>query len=163
MIADSAMALDDLAVLELDYLATLEPQRLEMRRATLDDERREDRAELERGVAILVQRLEDAARTANQNKLLHVRGVPRALVSIEETRTHVQQVLDAFGVVFDWDSLEPVQLRAALLQAQQWKNGLKEGGSVVWEKGKPVVATLGIAAVPAVVSFATKGKIKPKL
>lgn len=153
-------ALDELAVLELDYCSVLEPDRLDVRRMTLDNERRDDRSEMTRGIAVLMQQLDNAAQTINQNKLLHPGGVPRALASIEDSRSLVQQTYEAFGLDIGWDSPEPVRLREAILQAPQWKNGLREGGSLVAEKGKPLAIGLGTTAAGVVVSAAMKGKIK---
>lgn len=162
VVSRCVIALDELAVLELDYCAVLDPDRLDARRATLDYERQDDRLELERGIAVLMQRMDEAAKTANENKLLHLRGVPMALDSIEEARNLVQRVYEAIGIDIDWESVDPVQLRDALLQARQWKNGLQEGGSLAMEKGKPVAVTIATTAAAVVVSAAAKGKIRPR-
>jgi hypothetical protein len=161
VVARCVTALDELAVLELDYCAVLEPHRLDARRATLDSERQDDRIELDEEIAVLLQRMDESARTANQNKLFHRRGVPKALDSIETARSLVRRVYDALGVEADWESIDPVQWRDALLQLQQWRNGLQEGGSVAWEKGKPVVGTLVVGALMTVVGAAVKGMIDP--
>lgn len=147
VVARCVTALDDLAVLELEYCAVLEPHRFDARRMTLDSERQNDRNELLRNIAVLLQRMDEAANTANQNKLFHLRGVPKALDSIEMTQNLVKQFYDAFGVDADWKSVDPVQWRDAILQAQQWKNGLQEGGTLAWEKGKPVLGPLALAAL----------------
>lgn len=34
--------------------------------------------------------------------------------------------------------------RAAIREWRQWRNGLTEGGSLVWEKGKPVLGTIAL-------------------
>jgi hypothetical protein len=162
VVSRCVIALDELAVLELDYCAVLEPNKLDTRRATLDHERQDDRLELERGIAVMMQRMDEAAVTANQNKLLHVRGVPMALASIEEARTLVQRVYEAFGIDLEWESVDPVLLRVALLQARQWKNGVKEGGSLALEKGKPVAGAAATAVAGAAVTALAKGKFKPR-
>ncbi|MFJ5108149.1 MULTISPECIES: hypothetical protein [unclassified Glutamicibacter] len=151
VLARCTAALDDLAVLELDYLAVLEPQRLDARRATLDSERHDDRIELENGIRILLQRLDDAAQTANENKLFHRRGVPKALASIKTARGLVERVYDVLGFDVHGDSVDPTTWREALLQAKQWKNGLHEGGTLAWEKGKPVAGGLALAAASVAV------------
>ncbi|NKT14164.1 hypothetical protein GS495_13045 [Rhodococcus hoagii] len=152
IVARCVTALDDLAVLELEYCAVLEPHRFDNRRVTLDSERQDDRNELLRNIAVLLQCMDEAAKTANQNKLFHLRGVPKALASIEMTQNLVKQVYDAFGVDADWKSVDPVQWRDAILQAQQWKNGLQEGGSLAWQKGKPVLGPVALAALMKVAS-----------
>lgn len=161
VVARCVTALDELAVLELDYCAVCAPHRLDARRATLDSERQDDRLELNDGISVLLQRMHEAAKTANQNKLFHRRGVPKALDAIETARNLVMRVYDALGVEVDWESVDPVQWRDALLQLQQWRNGLQEGGSVAWEKGKPVVGPLAAGALFTVVRAAVKGKIEP--
>lgn len=161
VVARCVTALDELAVLELDYCAVLEPHRLDVRRAMLDSERQDDRIELDAGIAVLLQRMDEAARTANQNKLFHRRGVPKALDSIETARNLIRRIYEALGVEVDWDSIDPVQWRDALLQIQQWKNGLQEGGSAAWKKGKPVVGPLALGAIMTVVGAVVKGKIGP--
>ncbi|MDP5226916.1 MULTISPECIES: hypothetical protein [Arthrobacter] len=160
-VARCVTALDELAVLELDYLSVLEPHRLDARRATLDVERQDDRVQLDEGITVLLQRMDESARTANQNKLFHRRGVPKALDSIEMARGLIRRVYDALGVEVDWESIDPVQWREALVQLQQWRNGLREGGSLAWEKGKPVVGTIVVGAVVSVVGAVVKGKIEP--
>jgi len=151
-------ALDDLAVLELDYYAVLEPHRLDARRVTLDRERQDDRIELDERVSVLVQRMDESATTANQNKLFHVQGVPKALDSIEMVRDLVKRVYDALGVDVCWESIDPMQWRDAIRQAQQWKNGLQEGGSLAWEKGSPVLGKVAMAALVSVATAAATGK-----
>ncbi len=160
-VARCVTALDELAVLELDYCAVLEPRRLDARRATLDDERQDDRIELDRGIALLLQRMDEAATTANQNKLFHLRGVPKALDSIEEAGNLVKRIYDAFGVEVDWESVDPIQWLDAVRQAQQWRNGLREGGSLAWEKGKPVLGTLAAAALMTAATALVKGRLEP--
>lgn len=161
VVARCMTALDELAVLELDYCAVFAPHQLDARRATLESERQDDRIELDEGIAVLLQRMDEAAKTANQNKLFHRQGVPKALDSIETARNLVRRVYDALGVEVDWESVDPVQWRDALLQLQQWRNGLQEGGSVAWEKSKPIVVPLAAGALITVMSAVVKGKIKP--
>lgn len=161
VVARCVTALDELAVLELDYCAVLEPHRLAVRRATLDSERQDDRVELDKGVAVLLQCMDETARTANQNKIFHAQGVPKALDAINEARSLVKRVYDAFGVDIKWESVDPVQWRDAIQQWQQWKNGLSEGGSLAWEKGKPVLGTLALTTIVTVVTAAIKENLDP--
>lgn len=161
VIARCATALDELAVLELEYLSAVEPARVDTRRVTLDGQRQDDRLELDRGIAVLMQRMDEAATTVNQNKIFHVEGVPKALESIEVARSLVKRVYDALGVEVDWGSLDPVQWRAAILQVQQWKNGLGEGVSLAWEKGKPVLIPLAMTTAVTLLGALIKGKIEP--
>lgn len=156
VVARCTAALDDLAVLELDYLAALEPQRLDARRATLDSERHDDRIDLENGIRNLLRRLDDAAQTANENKLFHHRGVPKALASIKTARGLVERVYDALGLDVHGESIDPITWREALFQGKQWKNGLHEGGTLAWEKGKPVAGGIAIAAATVVLNEVKK-------
>ena len=85
-----------------------------------------------------------------------------ALASIEEARTLVQRVYGAFGIDLEWESVDPVQLRIALLQVRQWKNGMKEGGSLALEKGKPVAGAAAKAVAWAALTALAKGRFKPR-
>lgn len=156
VVARCVAALDELAVLELDYCAVLEPHRFAVRRATLDVERQDDRVELDKGVAVLLQCMDETARTANQNKIFHAQGVTKALDAINEAQNLVKRVYEAFGVDIRWESVDPVQWRDAIQQWQQWKNGLSEGGSLAWEKGKPVLGMVALTTIMTVVTAAIK-------
>lgn len=149
-------ALNELAILELDRFAAIAPEQLDSRRLSLNCARRDDQDELHDGITLLMHRMKEAAATANQNKIIHVKGVPVAIRSIEDTRGLVKRFSDALGVEIDWDSLDPIRWRAAILEWRQWRNTFAEGGSEVWQKGKPVLTTLAITALAAVV----KDKIK---
>jgi hypothetical protein len=100
--------------------------------------------------------MDEAAATANQNKIIHVKGVPAAIRSIDDTRGLIKRFSDALGVEIDRDILAPIRWRAAIRQWPQWKNSFSEGGSQIWQKGKPVLTTLAITALATVV----KDKIK---
>lgn len=156
VVARCAAALDDLAVLELGYLAVSEPQRLDLRRVTLDSERKNDRSEIEDRIFELLQRLDDAARKVNDNKLFHRRGVPKALESIDKARGFVERVYQALELDVHGESVTPITWREALRQRQQWKNGLQEGGALAWEKGKPAVTAIGAVALTAVLNEVAK-------
>lgn len=161
VIARCVTALDELAVLEMDHCAVLDPARLDARRVSLDIERRDDRVELDQGIELLLRRMDEATAIANQNKLFHRKGVPKALDSIEEARDLVKRVYEALGVEVDWESVDPIRWRDAIRQARQWTNGLHQGGSFAWEKGKPIVGTLAASAAIAVATAMLKGKLEP--
>lgn len=156
VVASCTAALDELAVLELEYLAVLEPQRLDARRATLDSERHDDRIELENGIGILLRSLDDIEQTANENKLFHRRGVPKALDSIKTARGLAERVYEVIGLNVHEEAVDPITWREALFQRKQWKNGLQEGGSLAWEKGKPAATVIGTLALSALVTEVAK-------
>jgi len=158
VVARCVKALDELTVLELDYCAVLAPERLDERRLTLDRERQDDRIFLDQEIAVLLQRMDAAAKVANQNKIFHAQGVPKAFESIESVRVAVKQVYDAVGLDVDWDTVDPVQWLEAIRQAQQWKNGLKETSSVAWEKGKPVLISVSTTAVALALKTLAQGR-----
>lgn len=76
VIARCITALDEHAVVELDFVAGTSPGKLDERRITLDELRAEDRAALHEAVASLVSRLEAQAARANENKVAHYRVSP---------------------------------------------------------------------------------------
>jgi hypothetical protein len=149
-------ALNELEILELDRLAAIAPDQLDAKRLSLDCARQDDQGELYDGISLLMQRMDEAAATANQNKIIHVKGVPAAIRSIDDTRGLIKRFSDALGVEIDRDILAPIRWRAAIRQWPQWKNSFSEGGSQIWQKGKPVLTTLAITALATVV----KDKIK---
>ncbi len=156
VVSRCAVALDELAVLELEYWAVLEPQLLDTHRAMLDSERQDDRIELENRIGILLRSLDDIAQTANENKLFHRRGVPKAFDSIKAARGLVERVYDVLGLDVLGESVHPITWREALFQRKQWKNGLQEGRSLAREKGKPAVAIIGTVALSVILNEVAK-------
>lgn len=155
-IARCTAALDELAILEIDHYAAIAPGQVNPRRMSLEASRQDDHTELHEGISVLLQRMDSAADLANQNKIFHLKAVPAAIGSIEETRGLVKRFCFALNIEVDWDSLDPIQWRIAIREWRQWRNGLKEGGSLAWEKGKPVLGTLALTVLAA----AMKDKIK---
>jgi hypothetical protein len=100
--------------------------------------------------------MESAADFANQNKIFHVKAVPAAIGSIGQTLGLIKRFYVALNIEVDWDSLDPIEWSAAIGEWRQWRNGLAEGGSLVWQKGKPVLGTIAITVLTA----AVKDKIK---
>lgn len=149
-VARCTTALDELAILELDHYAAIAPGLVNARRMSLEASRQDDQAELHDGISVLIQRMDLTADLANQNKIFHIKGVPAAMRSIENTRGLIRRFCDALDIEVDWDSQDPIQWLAAIREWRQWRNGLKEGGSVTWEKGKPVLGTLVLSVVAAV-------------
>lgn len=160
-LARCTAALDELAILEIDHYAAIAPGQVNARRMSLEASRRDDQAELHEGISVLLQRMESAADFANQNKIFHMKAVPVALGSIEETRGLVKRFYVALNIEVDWDSLDPIQWRAAIREWPQWRNGLKEGGSLAWEKGKPVLGTIALTVLTAAVRDKIKLPGKP--
>ncbi|CAN7244731.1 hypothetical protein LJR078_001060 [Arthrobacter sp. LjRoot78] len=150
-------ALNEIAILELDHYAAIAPDQVDAKRLSLYSSRQDDQSELYDGITVLMQRMDEAAATANQNKIIHIKGVPTAIRSIDDTRGLVKRFSDALGVEVDWDSLDPIRWRAAIREWRQWKNTFAEGGSQVWQKGKPVLTTLAISALVTL----ARDKIKP--
>ncbi|MBG6237790.1 hypothetical protein IWX78_000745 [Mycetocola sp. CAN_C7] len=149
-VARCTAALDELAVLELTYYAAIAPDQVNSKRLSLDAARHEDQAELLEGIADLIRRMDTAAGNANQNKILHVRGVPKAIRSVEDTKTVVKTFCDALGIELDWENFDPTQWLAALREWPQWKNALTEAGTGAWEKGKPILGAAALLAISAV-------------
>lgn len=149
-------ALDELAVLELDYYAAIEPKRVNTRRLSLDASRQDDQVKLHEGLSVLMQRMDAAAELANQNAILHAKGLPAVIRSIDDTRSLIKRFYEALSIEVDWDSVDPTQWRIAIREWQQWKNALAEAGSEAWDKGKPVFAAVAFSALGALM----KDKIK---
>ena len=148
-VARCAAALNELAILELTYYAAIAPDQVNSKRLSLDAARHDDQAELYEGIAGLIQRMDKAENFANQNKILHLRGVPNAIRSIEDTKTLVMTFYEALGVEVDWKNIDPTQWLAAVREWNQWKNALTEAGTKTWEKGKPIITTIAVSAIMA--------------
>ncbi|WP_171906527.1 hypothetical protein [Arthrobacter sp. SW1] len=103
-----------------------------------------------------MQRMDSAACRANQNAILHVKGLPAVIRSIDDTRSLIKRFYKALSIEVDWDSLDPIQWRAAIREWQQWKNALAEAGTEAWDKGKPVLVAVAFSALGVLV----KDKIK---
>jgi hypothetical protein len=153
-------ALDELAVLELDYYAAIEPERVNTRRLSLDASRQDDQVKLHEGLSVLMQRMDAAAELANQNAILHVKGLPAVIRSIDDTRSLIKRFYEALSIEVDWDSLDPTQWRIAIREWHQWRNALAEAGSEAWDKGKPVFAAVAFSALGALMK--DKIKLPPK-
>jgi hypothetical protein len=160
-IARCTAALNELAIMELDHCAAIAPDGVNAKRMSLEASRQVDQAELLEGISVLLQRMDSAARLANQHKIFHVQGVPTVIKSLEDARELIRLFYDALGIEVDWDALDPIQWRAAIREWQQWRNGLKEGGSVAWEKGKPVLGTLALTILAAAMKDKIKLPMKP--
>jgi hypothetical protein len=99
-----------------------------------------------------------SAESAVKNVVGHPKKSPRVLGTIKESRGSVKNLYDALGLEIDWDDITAKQWRAALLEVEQVKNALAEGGSVTWEKGKPVLRGLAIAGATAIAGALITGK-----
>ena len=148
-VARCTTALDELTVLELTHYAAIAPDQVNTKRLTLDAARESDQNELLDGITSLIRRMDRTADTANQNKILHPRGVPEAIRSIEDTKSVVRAFYDALGIEVDWTSLDSKQWLAAIREGRQWRNAASEAASEAWEKGKPVLVSVAIAAIAA--------------
>jgi hypothetical protein len=146
-IARCTAALDELTVLELAHYAAISPENVNSKRLVLDVAREGDQSELHDGIANLIRRMDRAADNANQNKLLHTNGVPKAIRSIEDTKSVVRAFYEALGVEVDWANLDAKQWLAAIREWRQWKNAAAEAGSQLWERGKPVIGAAALTAV----------------
>ena len=157
-VARCTTALDELTVLELTHYAAIDPGRVNTKRLALDAARQSDQDDLHNGIAGLIRRMDKAADNANQHTILHARGVPKAIRSIEDTKTVVRVFYDALGIEVDWANLDSKQWLVAIREWRQWRNAVAEAGSQVWEKGKPVLSALAFAAVAALIkkAFPTK-------
>lgn len=155
-IARCTTALDELAILELDHYAAIAPDRVNSKRLSIDASRHDDQVQLYEGISVLMQRMDWAAETVNQHAILHVNGLPAAILSIDDTRTLVKRFYVALGIEVDWDSLDPTRWRVAIREWGQWKNALAEAGAKTWDKGKPVLAAVAFS----VLAMALKDKIK---
>jgi hypothetical protein len=158
VVARCTAAIDDLTVLELTHYAAIAPDRVNNKRLELDAVREADQDELHTGIASLICRMDRTAESANQNKILHARGVPKAIRSIEDTKSVVRSFYDALGVEVDWTNLDSKQWLAAIREPRQWRNAGTEAASTAWEKGKPVLGFIAMSAVAALIKkgFPTK-------
>lgn len=152
------IALDELTVLELDYFAQLEPEKVDSRRIALNTARQEDQAALLTAVSALIERMDEAADEVDDHKLLHAIAVPKALKSLEAAKQTVTMFTDAIGMDVDWDKFDATQWVEALREWEQWKNAGGEVGKVAWEKGAPVVGSILLAVATAVVTKKFPGK-----
>lgn len=153
VIARCVTALDEFSALELEHTAVIAPSKLDAKRLAIQDDRRVAITELATGVADLMGQMAESAELANKNRLLHRTKVPKVLGMIEDSRGTIKSLYDALGMRIDWDALTAEQWRAALLELEQWKNALTEGGAVTWEKGKPVLKGLAIAGATALLGM----------
>jgi hypothetical protein len=161
VIARCTTALDELAILELDHNAAIAPDRVDTRRLSLDASRQDDQVELHEGVSVLMQRMDSAACLANQNAILHVKGLPAVIRSIDDTRSLIKRFYEALSIEVDWDSVDPTQWRVAIREWQQWKNALAEAGTEAWDKGKPVLAAVAFSALGVLMKDKIKLPLKP--
>jgi hypothetical protein len=70
--------LNELAVLQVDHYAAIEPDRVNTKRVSLDALRQGDQLKLQQGISVLMQRKDSAAEQANQNPILHPKALPAA-------------------------------------------------------------------------------------
>lgn len=157
-IARCFTALDEFAALELEHAAAIARGNLDAKRQAIQEDRLEAITELSVGVADLMSQMTATAERTAKNKLGHPTKSPRVLGMIENTRGPIKQLYDALGLEIDWDSITAAQWREALLQLDQWKNALAEGGTITWEKGKPVLKALAYAGIMAGVGLLLNGK-----
>lgn len=160
VISRCTTALDEHAILELNYTAANNPDQLDAldaRRVTLDTLRAEDRAEVHAALSTLVTRLTDAAERANGHKVLHFRAVPEVFKQVIDARDAARRTGEALGIDVDWAEVGAIRWRDAALQPSQWRNGVTDGATIAWEKSKPIVVPLAISAVGTVVLAAFKG------
>lgn len=157
VIARCTTALDDHAILELEFVAATFPDQLDTRRVTLDTLRVEDRDEVRIALSILVDRLSAAAERANGHKVLHFRAVPEVFERVGEAREVARRVGEALGIEVQWVAADELRWSAAARQPRQWRNGVTDGAAIAWEKSKPVVAPIAIGAVTTIVVAAFKG------
>lgn len=148
-IARCTTALNELTVLELTHYAAIAPDQVNTKRLSLDAAREADQDEMLDGIASLIRRMDRTAENANQNTILHLRGAPRAVRSIEDTKSVVRAFYDALGIEVDWTNPDSKQWLAAIREWRQWRNAATEAASEAWEKGKPVLGFIAIAAVTA--------------
>ncbi|GAA3664437.1 hypothetical protein [Microbacterium marinilacus] len=151
-------ALDDFAALELEHTAVIAPDRLDAKRQAIQEDRLEAITELSAGVAELMSQMTASADRAQANVLLHRTKSPRVLDMIDSSRGAIKKLYNALGLEIDWDSVTAPQWRDALLELEQWKNALAEGGAITWEKGKPALKGLAMAGALAVVTALVNGK-----
>lgn len=157
-LARCAAALDELTILELAHYATLAPAQVNTQRLALDAARDHDRAQLTTSVLTLVQRMDATAARANAHIILHARGVPQAIRTINEARSVVDDFSRTLGIEAGGEQVHPAQWRAALREWGQWKNVGTEAAQYGWEKGKPVIGSIALAAVTALITKKLPGK-----
>ncbi|MGY5766116.1 hypothetical protein ACXET9_13060 [Brachybacterium sp. DNPG3] len=157
VISRCTTAHDEHAILELNCTAATNPDQLDMRRVTPDILRAEERTEVHVVLSTLVARLTDAAKRANVRKLLHFRAVPEVFEQVTYARDAARRTGEALGINVDWTEVDAISWREAALQRSQWRNGVADGATIAWEKGKPVVVTLAISAVGTVALAVFKG------
>lgn len=157
-IARCVTALDEFAVLELEHTAAIAPDKLDAKRQVIQADRLEAITELSAGIADLMSQMSASAERTAKNKLGHPTKSSKVLGMIESARGPIKDLYEALGLEIDWDSITAAQWHEALLQLEQWKNALAEGGAVTWEKGKPVLKGLAIAGVTAGIGFLLNGK-----
>ena len=158
VIARCFTALDEFSVLELEHTAMIAPSKLDAKRRAIQEDRQEAIIELSDGVADLMGQMTASAESANKNLVGHPKKSPRVLGTIKESRSTVKNLYDALGLEINWNDITAKQWRAALLEVEQVKNALAEGGSVTWEKGKPVLRGLAIAGATAIAGALITGK-----
>ena len=157
VIARCATALDEHAILELEYVAATFHDQLDTRRITLDTLRMEDRDEVRSALSALVDRLSAASERANGHKVLHFRAVPEVFERVNEAREVARRVGEALDIEVEWVAADEISWRAAARQPRQWRNGFTDGAAIAWEKSKPVVAPIAIGAATTIVVAAFKG------
>lgn len=157
-IARCFTALDDFAALELEYTAAIAPDRLDAKRRAIQEDRLQAITELSAGVAELMSQMTASSDRAKANRLLHRTKSPQVIGMIDRSRAPIKKLYDALGLDIDWDSVTAAQWHEALLELEQWKNALAEGGAITWEKGKPVLKGLAIAGAMAVVTALVNAK-----
>lgn len=158
VIARCFTALDDFSALELEHTAMIAPSKLDAKRRAIQEDRQEAIIELSDGVADLMDQMTASAESAVKNVVGHPKKSPRVLGTIKESRGSVRNLYDALGLEIYWVDITAKQWRAALLEVEQVKNALAEGGSVTWEKGKPVLRGLAIAGATAIAGALITGK-----
>lgn len=158
VIARCFAALDEVADLELEYTAAIAPVKLDAKRLAIQEDRLGAITDLSAGVAELVSQMSVSAERAKSNRLLHRTGSPQVIRLIEGARDPIKKLYDALGLEINWESITEAQWREAIRQLGQWKNALAEGGSISWEKGKPVLKSLAMAGAVALVTALFNGK-----
>ncbi|GAB2518639.1 hypothetical protein GCM10027064_15390 [Microbacterium petrolearium] len=158
VIARCFTALDDFAALELEHTAAISPGGLDAKRRAIQEDRQEAITELSAGVAELMSQMTASAERAKANRLLHRKKSPQVIGMIDSSRGSIKKLYDALGLEIDWDSITAAQWREALLELEQWRNALAEGGAITWEKGKPVLKGIAMAGALALVTRLLNGK-----
>lgn len=157
-IARCFTALDDFAALELEHTSAIAPDRLDAKRRAIQEDRLEAIKELSAGVSELMSEMTASADRAKANRLLHRTKSPQVVAMIDSSRGPIKKLYDALGLEINWDRGTAAQWGEALLELEQWRNALAEGGAITWEKGKPVLKGLATAGALAVVTALVNGK-----